>query len=368
MKKIITSILCCILIMSVFQVVPEATAFNSVENSISIEKSVVILASVCYQDGELYGIREGSGCFVGAQESECRYILTSSFVTEGYSDWPEDSVKGLFLFIDDEPVLINEKNIKLISEDDDLVLITLPEPIQSGMNLVIDHNVEVKDGDIVYVVGYDGNTITATKEEVKDSFVYQNTVEFYHATTNIALEQWGSPVVTEEGRMVGLCAGAYYDDNQDQVSLNIGIQWIRRLLEKEGIFDTESTASSEGYLLGAWGDNVSTRTSAETQQPAFYLKNPIYDCKELTVEFEITDYTGYPFEYWYLDARDLDGNWIHAGTFKLDDGTVNHMKEYRVVFDKPISFDALTVVSTSKYNSYSMRNNVAYKNAVIPVF
>ena len=222
MKKIITSILCCILIMSVFQVVPEATAFNSVENSISIEKSVVILASVCYQDGELYGIREGSGCFVGAQESECRYILTSSFVTEGYSDWPEDSVKGLFLFIDDEPVLINEKNIKLISEDDDLVLITLPEPIQSGMNLVIDHNVEVKDGDIVYVVGYDGNTITATKEEVKDSFVYQNTVEFYHATTNIALEQWGSPVVTEEGRMVGLCAGAYYDDNQDQVSLNIG--------------------------------------------------------------------------------------------------------------------------------------------------
>lgn len=113
-----------------------------------------------------------------------------------------------------------------------------------------------------------------------------------------------------------------------------------------------------GYLLGEWGEDVSTRTSVDTTQPGFYLSNPVGKCTELKIELEIGEYTGNPFGSWYLGTRDLDGKWSHPAEFYVDKSTVNQTETFTVRFDKAISFDAITVVPATKYNSYSMTFNV----------
>ena len=126
--------------------------------------------------------------------------------------------------------------------------------------------------------------------------------------------------------------------------------------------DSGGTAGSimdkDGYLLGKWGEDVSTRASVNTTQPAFYLSNPVSNCTELKIELEIEEYTGNPFGSWYLGTRDLDGKWSHSAEFYVDKSTVNQTETFTVRFDKAISFDAITVVPATKYNSYSMTFNV----------
>lgn len=116
--------------------------------------------------------------------------------------------------------------------------------------------------------------------------------------------------------------------------------------------------NKDGYLLGEWGESVSTRTSVNTTQAAFYLSKPVSNCTGLTIELEIGEYTGNPFGSWYFGTRDLDGKWSHSAEFYVNKSTVNQTETFTVRFDKAISFDAITVVPATKYNSYSMTFNV----------
>ena len=131
------------------------------------------------------------------------------------------------------------------------------------------------------------------------------------------------------------------------------------------ITDSRSSAAkpapASGTLSGRWADNnVSTR--AGHNSAAFILDSPVRNCTQLTVDLRITDYTGYPFDYWYLDGRDLNGNWTHLGSFKLEKKDVGTMKSYVVTFKKVQTFDALCIVNSNSYNAYTVSYDLSFRD------
>ena len=67
------------------------------------------------------------------------------------------------------------------------------------------------------------------------------------------------------------------------------------------------------------------------------------------MDLTIVSYEGYPFGDWALEVMDLDGHWQEAAGFKLnkvqgDGRTVT----YDLTFDKPLSFQALTICPAEK--------------------
>ena len=99
-----------------------------------------------------------------------------------------------------------------------------------------------------------------------------------------------------------------------------------------------------GALSGHWSDeNYYIRGNQWTH--AFLLDSIVYDCVTLTMDFTLTDYTGYPWGSWYLYARDERGNWAHIGEFSIAEGSKNQTVTYKFDFDEPETFDALALQS-----------------------
>ena len=361
MKKLISMVMIFVLAAGL-SLRTEASAESDAN---AVEDSVATLYVACYVDGEVYDVRAGTGIYVGLPGTAGKYILTSKYVTDGYSDWPENSEKGFFTQIGEDVSYIDSRNIKVLSEEYNLTLITLPEPIEPFRSVTMGAETQLQEGEAIDIVGYDGESTTRVNGQIRNLYSSDGSfVDMFDANAEPTSGQWGGLVVTEEGNPAGICIGAYNDkeDNGNPISLVVSGDCIDQILQDAGVYDADKTVDDSGYLLGAWGDAVSTRASAITEQPAFYTNHQITNCTSITVEFEITEYTGYPFDLWYLDLRKPDGNWIHAGSFKVDESTVGHMKEFVVSFDEPVSFDAVTVVSSSKWNSYSLSSIVNYKD------
>ena len=110
--------------------------------------------------------------------------------------------------------------------------------------------------------------------------------------------------------------------------------------------ETETEYTSNDLLLGHWGETEAIRNGTTT---AYYLYAPVRDCREIGMELTIISYEGYPFGDWALEVMDMDGHWQEAAGFKLnkvqgDGRTVT----YNLVFDKPMSFQALTICPAEK--------------------
>ena len=109
---------------------------------------------------------------------------------------------------------------------------------------------------------------------------------------------------------------------------------------------TETAYSASDLLIGHWGETEAIRNGTTT---AYYLNSPVHDCRELRMDLTIVSYEGYPFGDWALEVMDLDGHWQEAAGFKLnkvqgDGRTVT----YDLTFDKPLSFQALTICPAEK--------------------
>ena len=100
-------------------------------------------------------------------------------------------------------------------------------------------------------------------------------------------------------------------------------------------------------LYGHWSEELEAIHNGQTK--VYYLNTPVQDCSELGMQLTIDSYEGYPFGDWALYTMDMSGNWNKAVRFRLEkyqaDGSTY---TYALTFDKPQSFQALTICPDEK--------------------
>lgn len=417
MKKMVKTLSILLSLVLVFQFAPISTRANAAGTLSEAKEGVMQVLTMCYENGEFYGYRNGAGIAIGEPGQPVKYILTNYYVYDR-SAWPSGSDVDTYVGVDDELLDVKAAYINSERQAADLVLLELAEPITSRTNLQfypstylhLDQSLcslgfsDLLDDDDEWL--FDIRDVEIQKGKLMDLSKNIDGEIFLMASNDPLYDGFfGGPLVTGEGYVVGLNTFFEEDSTGKHVTSYPSTFVLEYLMEmgivEPSVYDpqgswkpnlsnsakaikldggTGSTPSTPaptptptptpqtlagGYLSGEWGSgSVSTRTTANSTQSYFELDTPVYNCTELTVQLEIVEYTGYPFDWWYLDGRDLHGNWTHIGSFKLGKEAIGNAVDYVVKLKNPSSFDALTVVSSSNYNSYSLTYDLYFKDAV----
>ena len=110
---------------------------------------------------------------------------------------------------------------------------------------------------------------------------------------------------------------------------------------------------------GRWSSEPVYLREYETSA-CYEFDSPIKKCTALTLNVKVSSYTGYPFDEWYLYARDLDGNWSHIAMFDLEETIkLNETNHYYLKFDKPESFDAIAIAHVARGYEFNISYNVS---------
>ena len=145
----------------------------------------------------------------------------------------------------------------------------------------------------------------------------------------------------------------------DQIAL--GHNW------QDATYSTPKTCSRCGATSGCvkgwvgepssyWGDTTIMLRGYQTTHPKL-LESPIYNCMKLTMEFRMSDYSGYPFGEWYFYIRDMSGKWQPIRLFEVSENASSQTYTVSFSFDPRVSFDAFAVakrVDSSFDISYSL--------------
>lgn len=145
----------------------------------------------------------------------------------------------------------------------------------------------------------------------------------------------------------------------DQIAL--GHNW------QDATYSTPKTCSRCGATSGSvkgwvgepssyWGDTTIMLRGYQTTHPKL-LESPIYNCMKLTMEFRMSDYSGYPFGEWYFYIRDMSGKWQPIRLFEVSENASSQTYTVSFSFDPRVSFDAFAVakrVDSSFDISYSL--------------
>lgn len=102
---------------------------------------------------------------------------------------------------------------------------------------------------------------------------------------------------------------------------------------------------SDSYIpvvYGSWSDEPVKNRLYQTKY-AFEFDEPLINCTEVTLLFRYSISSGDPYGSWYLYARDLEGEWSSIATFRLEENSEDQDLEFIFEFDKPVSFDAITL-------------------------
>lgn len=133
---------------------------------------------------------------------------------------------------------------------------------------------------------------------------------------------------------------------------------------KPSYWSTSSPRS--GYIsnvTGSWSDEPVKNRLYQTKYP-FEFDEPLINCTSVTLIYNYSVVSGDPYGSWYLYARDLDGNWSSLATFRLEEGSDNRDLEFVFDFDKPVSFDAITLGKVYDSN-YSINHRLALVDAYV---
>ncbi len=357
------------------------------------KEGIVQVLTVCYEDGKFSGYRNGSGFAVGEPGDPVRFILTNYYIIDP-SVWPQGSDVQVFVGVDDD--LMDVSNIYRNSDSDaDLALLELENPITNRRNLTFTPSNTLLESQSLSSLSYEDllsdegdymfyleDIIINEGQLIDAAFLAEDDLTYLEVGITPPNDTfYGGPLVTEEGYVVGINTNNHKDDLGVRNALAIPSEYLINYLMGIDVVPLSVKNSEEnwspaafgkavvsipgctpnvreGYLSGVWGtEPISTKTGGASVQSAYYLDTPVYDCNELTVEIGIKEFTGYIYDWWYLDARDLNGNWSHVGSFKLDESAIGDGQSYVVKMKKPVSFDALSVVLSSKYNSASWSYN-----------
>lgn len=139
-------------------------------------------------------------------------------------------------------------------------------------------------------------------------------------------------------------------------------------LWQEATYNTPKTCSRcgikaenvKGYLgavPGDWGEETIYVRGSQSSHP-FEFTQVLEDCFRVTMELEVTEYSGAPFGTWYLYARDLNGKWSHIAEFEIEESKKDQTQTYFFEFD-PVTFDAFTIVMKGDSN-YSLSYRLSF--------
>ena len=88
---------------------------------------------------------------------------------------------------------------------------------------------------------------------------------------------------------------------------------------------------------------------------------PVRNCKEMTLSVSFDEWSGYPFDEWYLYVRDLDGNWSHVAMFNMEDTLQpGEAKNFTFSFDPAISFDALSIAHVADGYQFNVSYSIGF--------
>ena len=92
------------------------------------------------------------------------------------------------------------------------------------------------------------------------------------------------------------------------------------------------------------------RAGKETHSYYKALYMPVQDCLYLSINLEITENkVGKGDGEWQVHLRELDGDWVHVGFFRVND----KKGIFETSFENPISFDAFVCTRYSASTSWS---------------
>lgn len=129
---------------------------------------------------------------------------------------------------------------------------------------------------------------------------------------------------------------------------------------------TATPKARDGYIptvYGSWSDEPVKNRLYQTKY-AYELDEPLINCTKVTLLCSYSIYSGDPYGGWYLYARGLDGEWSSIGTFRLDEGSEDRDLEFVFKFDKPVSFDAITIGKVYDSN-YSINQRLGLVDAYV---
>ena len=114
-------------------------------------------------------------------------------------------------------------------------------------------------------------------------------------------------------------------------------------------------------LLGEWADEpVYVRGTGESSA-CYDLYLPVRNCKEMTLSVSFDEWSGYPFDDWYLYVRDLEGNWNHVAMFFMEDTLQpGETKNFTFSFDPAISFDALSIAHVADGYQFNVSYSIGF--------
>ena len=93
------------------------------------------------------------------------------------------------------------------------------------------------------------------------------------------------------------------------------------------------------------------------------FEEELVNCTSLSMELQITEYTGNPFKKWYLYAL-INNSWVEEGSFVMDKDKNDSMQRFEFSFSKPQTFQSLLIAEEpGGYHSYSYL--IAFPNAVV---
>ena len=120
----------------------------------------------------------------------------------------------------------------------------------------------------------------------------------------------------------------------------------------------QAAEKTNGLLTGEWGNTEAIHNGTTA---AFYLDEPVYDCRELTMTLRIASYEGYPFGEWYLYLLDMQGNWSHEAKFKIDKNQADGRTiAYELDFESPMSFKALAICPAENGMEFKMGRELLF--------
>ena len=267
MKKRICSFLCAALfLLSLSVCVFADSPSNAARNS------VVRIAEVFYANDETVDAVVGTAFFIGKEDGDVQYLITNHHMVKDYlengkgqtytfrNEYGTQLTGQVMLYVFFKTGDYVEAYVVDYDESQDIAILKLEKPTDRRVSLPLLIPDESMVGDTVYAIGYPGIADdimdTTSSWDVSDALVTKGTIGRL-VTESGSGTKWiqssdlvtsggnsGSPMLTEEGNVIGVVTAASATD--ESLYLGADIESVITLLKKNAIdFDTAADRVKE---------------------------------------------------------------------------------------------------------------------------
>lgn len=116
-------------------------------------------------------------------------------------------------------------------------------------------------------------------------------------------------------------------------------------------------------LLGFW---ASSKVSLNGSDAGIFVpQSVVTECYSLSLDLQITNYSGDPFGDYDLYIRTQDNTWQKVGSFPLTKEAADSQQSFTFDFSQPVTFTGLSIVLHEQTSDYNMDYNLEYHDVLV---